>query len=1168
MVILENQGVLLILINRFSFTVQSKEFLMHNFVFILILSVILLSALSVDAGEILLNPDFEEDNDSNPGFPDYWIRQRLAVIDHDPLNAFDGDVSVKVSAWHAMIQEIPVIGGSRLFFSGFTEGDTGSEYSYFAAGFKTDNGSIYAPRKLMPATTFYDASGASFLAPKNAKFFIAVFKSISSFEWIRADIFSLLDEFIHNQDFEILDNEIPSGWMLSGSPEVNPGGQTSFKGSVEVLCEESDYFFQDLAVFPDKKYHLTFHARTGDASITPEAIPISFFNTELNPVNEILLEFIAEQEYKEFSFTFTPPENSSMMRISLRPVNGTKTPLWFDGLNLFAILSSPVDFSPNSDGIYDSSSVTFLTGSDVAVSINVLDENDKIIRKITSTKIIGKGVHSFPWDGKTDEDIITSPGLYRYSLNARNPYTEKAILETTVKVNNLPPLEENTRDFSKIFPRGLWLHLGGRWTENIDYKSHLSDIADFGFDTIIPNHQPQDRIDELMNAADENDLSVITYTQDINEQIIRYPDWHYTRIPETEIRDACTSVILKYASYPSLLGYYVSDEVRNEYLENAKKSIKVLNSMDPEHSSFSSIAATSDIEQKFDLLDTQVLMHHYYPIRFAKPVKPELFDAMEADLQTASGAALKKNRPLWIILQGFRDESRRRLPTAEEARCQVWLALSYNAKGIFYFLAESVSYLHGLFDYDAKPYPYMYILKEINHDLEKLTPVLLDIQPAENFAETPEHHTVKCFKDSGNVPHLIIVNRDCLSTLTVELKIELEDISKITDVLDNSTFDFYKEAGKTYILIRMSPGSGRLIRFESGRMSISSAEKRTPREAIFSALSIPGMPDTETVNFEQADDSFIVSFVPFDYLPGGIHVSDGKAFIAARGEGLNVIDVSKPWHPVELTTLKDLHYYENIFYDGNFSYTSDSHGGMVVHKINDEGKLEEAGSWWGNTGNPLSLTIRNNRAFLASEYYGLTVLDISDPTSITLIGRSEKCEKARRILLYDKTNPQDNTVYVLDEHHGIRVEDISTSSPVRINTIDVYSPFSGDISNNLMALSCGPYGVKLFSLDDPENPEDAGTIDLEHTDSLAFYRKEWIFASAGIKGIALIHIDENGTMEFEKFIQPFPGYYAKDIFIDDPYLYVLYPYKGMYIFSPDRIINPGAGKNQSGVFFY
>ncbi|HRR29665.1 MAG TPA: FlgD immunoglobulin-like domain containing protein, partial [Candidatus Sumerlaeia bacterium] len=787
----------------------------------------LLFAFSAMAGEILHNPSLEQDAESD-GIPDHWAFLRHPVLDTDLLAAFDGNASVRASVYHNLMQSRHALPGVRYTFSGFVRGEEGDESAQLACEFFSPSQWLHYQRGFAPVSADYAPMAATFLAPPKTASLRVNFRSLLSSQWVCGDAFSLLDEFIANPDFEDIQNAMPSGWYASGAPAVNASYQGAWSGKTQVRCNRENYFYQDMAVYPDKKYALVFHVRTDDDSSISDFLPVLFFDNALSIISEIRIPFDAEPFYKRFVSEMTPPQEAVSMRIALRPAGESRDFLWFDAVTMAAVAASPAEFSPNGDGVYDECAAVVLLNESALVTLHVSNAANDALRTIAVLATRPKGAHSFSWNGRADDDTPTTAGKYRFNFLIQSALLGELEISAPMEVAAPPPVAAPPHEFADTFPLGIWFHLSGRYADDINYPRYLTAVAARGFDTVIASWMNEPRIAEFMDAADNAGLSVIAHNRAIDNLITQKYDFAYDKIPETKMREAATSAALALAHHSSFIGYYIRDEIAPEYLENAKNIVRILRGADPAHPSFNAIAMTPDLPERFEKLDTDVLLHDVYPIWSLEPVAPSTFDSFCASLEMASRAAIEKKRPLWVILQSYGDENLR-MPAPAELRCQVWLSLAYNAKGVFFFLAQSLFNLRGVFSFDETPLPILDELGEINAELARLAPTLLTLAPAESLASAPPDHLVKSFTDSDETPHLIVVNKDCLSTRSVELILNLEGAALVSDILKEAPIAHFYEAGRLHIPLTIEAGGGRLIRIEQ-KNSAANAPHRAPRE--------------------------------------------------------------------------------------------------------------------------------------------------------------------------------------------------------------------------------------------------------------------------------------------------------------------------------------------------
>ncbi len=102
----------------------------------------------------------------------------------------------------------------------------------------------------------------------------------------------------------------------------------------------------------------------------------------------------------------------------------------------------PSTFSPDGDGILDSAEVAFkvITDEDYAsVSVDVLDRQDTLIRRIAQEVLITPGTISFWWDGCDDEGKLVPEATYRFSVRASAGAETTSTYMIDVVVDVTPP---------------------------------------------------------------------------------------------------------------------------------------------------------------------------------------------------------------------------------------------------------------------------------------------------------------------------------------------------------------------------------------------------------------------------------------------------------------------------------------------------------------------------------------------------------------------------------------------------------------------------------------------------------------------------------------------------------------------------------------------------------
>lgn len=186
----------------------------------------------------------------------------------------------------------------------------------------------------------------------------------------------------------------------------------------------------------------------------------------------------------------------------------------------------------------------------------------------------------------------------------------------------------------------------------------------------------------------------------------------------------------------------------------------------------------------------------------------------------------------------------------------------------------------------------------------------------------------------------------------------------------------------------------------------------------------------------------------------GIYLSENYAFIADGEQGLEIIDVTEP--------------------DLNFTFPL-------------------LGTWRVSEGIPNDVYVDGSYAYLANSFAGVRILDLSDLTNITTVGKwlDEEFVPFPVPITKQRSNTQDMIVqgslmYVADGEFGFKIVNVSDpTNPVKIGEFfdDIMHPdnkalnpsSSGvQISGSLAYVADGTDGLEIFDISDPSNITKVG----------------------------------------------------------------------------------------------
>ena len=96
-------------------------------------------------------------------------------------------------------------------------------------------------------------------------------------------------------------------------------------------------------------------------------------------------------------------------------------------------------FSPNGDGRFDVTRLTFRVKETDTVSVAVLDVNGDQVRELLGGRHVAKGtLVRLKWDGRTDDGTRAPDGRYRYRITLQHK-GRSVVLASSVRIDTTPP---------------------------------------------------------------------------------------------------------------------------------------------------------------------------------------------------------------------------------------------------------------------------------------------------------------------------------------------------------------------------------------------------------------------------------------------------------------------------------------------------------------------------------------------------------------------------------------------------------------------------------------------------------------------------------------------------------------------------------------------------------
>ena len=224
------------------------------------------------------------------------------------------------------------------------------------------------------------------------------------------------------------------------------------------------------------------------------------------------------------------------------------------------------------------------------------------------------------------------------------------------------------------------------------------------------------------------------------------------------------------------------------------------------------------------------------------------------------------------------------------------------------------------------------------------------------------------------------------------------------------------------------------------------------------------------------------------YLPGFwsnsslsyIYVSDSYAYVAAKTEGLYIVDVSDPANPYRVSRLNLPGYATGVWVNGSYAYVGCNGGGsgLRIIDVSDPYQPEEVGDI-SSFVSGFDVCVVGSYAYVAT-WYGMRIIDISDPASPMEVAVYEDLERILNVAVCDSIA---YLTFKTQTQVGFYTVDVSDPlNPYSMGTY-IFSavgffPAVGNVflSDTYAYLAGGWDGIRIVDIFDPYNPLEVATI--------------------------------------------------------------------------------------------
>ena len=292
----------------------------------------------------------------------------------------------------------------------------------------------------------------------------------------------------------------------------------------------------------------------------------------------------------------------------------------------------------------------------------------------------------------------------------------------------------------------------------------------------------------------------------------------------------------------------------------------------------------------------------------------------------------------------------------------------------------------------------------------------------------------------------------------------------------------------------------------------------------------------------------------------GVDVSGNTAYLADGPYGLRVVDVSNPASPTPLGSAYDMNYAFEVTVSGDYAYVAAAGAGLLVANVSDPAHPLEVGSL-DTTGYVYGIAVAGNKAYLADAWDGLRIVDIADPIHPTLQGTCDTPGWALGVAVAG------STAYVADGANGLRVVD--ASEPTTPSELGAYQA-SGfgrrvDAWGDMVYLADLQGGLRVLTVSDPAHPTPVGLYSsLANARRLAVAGSNAYVAGGAGGGMRVIDVSDP-SRPTEVGVFDTPGSYASSVAVSGTTAYLAAMFGDPYDLYVIDISNPAAPVEMGGI---
>jgi len=244
----------------------------------------------------------------------------------------------------------------------------------------------------------------------------------------------------------------------------------------------------------------------------------------------------------------------------------------------------------------------------------------------------------------------------------------------------------------------------------------------------------------------------------------------------------------------------------------------------------------------------------------------------------------------------------------------------------------------------------------------------------------------------------------------------------------------------------------------------------------------------------------------------------------------------------EVGSFKTAGYALDVWVEGQYAYLALGWWGLLIIDVSEPAQPWEVGSH-STRGYAWNLQVRGRYAYIADRGSGLVIIDISDPAYPREVGTYDTPGSAWDVSV------QGGYAYIADYRSGLMIVDIT--NPARPEPVSSVAT-SGDaqgvfISGSYAYVALGERGLEIIDISKPESPVSIASLDLPGEAHAIRVYKEYAYVASGYKGLRIVDIsDPAHPREVGSYDTRGEAY---GLFLKGSYLYIADQSAGLVVLS-------------------